>query len=97
MKEEKANDLLEQWIVFRDEELSHLTNEDRKHPLYFEAYEDKLLKTLPYRNREQAKIMLDEMYNNVIDYCSYYNEKYYRAGVGDCLNLVIRSLGGASK
>ena len=95
MKEKQINDLLEQWIVFRDEELSHLTNEDRKHPLHFEVFENKLLKSLPYRNREQAKIILDKMYDNVIDYCSYYNEKYYRAGFGDCLNLVIRSLGGA--
>lgn len=92
MKEKQINDLLEQWIVFRDEELSHLTNEDGKHPLHFEEYEDKLLKSLPYKNRERTKIILDKMYNNVIDYCSYYNEKYYKAGFSDCLNLVIRSL-----
>lgn len=24
----------------------------------------------------------------------YWNDKYYRAGFGDCLNLVIMSLGG---
>lgn len=94
MKEENLNDLLEQWIVFREEELAILTNEDRKHPLHFEANEEKLLNSLPYKNRAQSKVILNKMFDNVIDYCGYYNEKYYIAGFGDCLNLVIRSLRG---
>lgn len=89
----EINDLLKQWIIFRDEELSTLT----KHPLRFNEFEEKLIKTLPYKNREYARIVLAKIYDDFIDFCSYYNEKYYRAGFGDCLNLVIMSLRGQGK
>lgn len=90
----ELNDLLQEWIIFRDEELSTLTKEDKKHPLHFDELEDKLLKSLPYKNREFAKVILEKIYDDFLDFCGYYNDKYYRAGFGDCLNLVIMSLGG---
>lgn len=94
MKNNKINDLLKDWIVFRDEELSALTAEDRKHPIHFDDYAEKLLKSLPLRNRNYAKKLLKSIYDDFIDFDNYYNEKYYKAGFGDCLNLVIMSLGG---
>lgn len=97
LSKKEMNDLLKQWIIFRDEELSTLTKEDKKHPLIFDEFEKKLIKNLPYKNREYAKIVLAKIYDDFIDFCSYYNEKYYRAGFGDCLNLVIMSLGGQEK
>ena len=44
---EKIEDLLKHWMMFRDEELSLLSNYDKKHPLRFEKYEAKLLNSLP--------------------------------------------------
>ena len=90
----ELNDLLSDWIIFRDEELAKLTKEDKKHLLHFDELEDKLLKSLPYKNREFAKVILEKIYDDFLDFCNYYNDKYYRAGFGDCLNLVIMSLGG---
>ena len=90
----ELNDLLSDWIIFRDEELARLTKEDKKHLLHFDELEDKLLKSLPYKNREFAKKILEQIYDDFLDFSSYYNDKYYRAGFGDCLNLVIMSLGG---
>ena len=90
----ELNDLLSDWIIFRDEELARLTKEDKKHLLHFDELEDKLLKSLPYKNREFAKKILEQIYDDFFFFFSYYNDKYYRAGFGDCLNLVIMSLGG---
>ena len=90
----ELNDLLSDWIIFRDEELSRLTKEDKKHLLHFDELEDKLLKSLPYKNREFAKVILEKVYDDFIDFCTYYNCKYYKSGFGDSLNLVIMSLGG---
>ena len=95
--DEKIEDLLKQWMMFRDEELSTLTKEDKKHPLRFNEFEEKLVKSLPYKNREYTRIVFAKIYDDFIDFCSYYNEKYYRAGFGDCLNLVIMSLGEQGK
>ena len=90
----ELNDLLSDWIIFRDEELSRLTKEDKKHLLHFDELEVKLLKSSPYKNREFAKKILVQIYDDFLDFCNYYNDTYYRASFGDCLNLVIMSLGG---
>ena len=47
------------------------------------------------KNSEKFMIKnLDKFYEQIMDFAGYYNDKYYRAGFGDCLNLVIMSLGG---
>lgn len=97
LSKNEMNDLLKEWIVFRDEELSRLTSEDKRHPLKFDEFEEKLVKSLPYKSRKFAKNELEKMYEHFLDFSSYYNEKYYRAGFGDCLNLVIMTLGGCDK
>lgn len=91
---DELNDLLSDWIIFRDEELAKLTKEDKKYLLHFDELENKLLKSLPYKNREHSKILLEKIYDDFIDFYTYYNYKYYKSGFGDCLNLVIMSLGG---
>lgn len=42
----ELNDLLSDWIIFKDEELARLTKEDKKHLLHFDKPENKLLKNL---------------------------------------------------
>lgn len=49
LSKREINDLLKQWIIFRDEELAKLTKEDKKHLLHFDELEDKLLKSLPHK------------------------------------------------
>lgn len=45
-------------------------------------------------NKKYVQKQLDKLDENYLDYIGYWNDKYYRAGFGDCLNLVIMSLGG---
>lgn len=85
----ELNDLLSDWVIFRDAELARLRKENKKHLLNFDELEDLL-----YKNREFAKRILGQIYDDFLDFCSYYNDKYYRASFSDCLNLVIMSLGG---
>lgn len=58
----ELNDLLSDWIIFRNEELSRLRKEDKKHLLHFDELEDKLIKSLPYKNREFAKKILEQIF-----------------------------------
>lgn len=97
LSKKELNDLLKRCIIFRDEELSILTKKDKKHPLRSDEFEEKLVRSLPYKNREYVRIVLAKIYDDFIDFCNYYNEKYYRAGFGDCFNLVIMSLGRQGK
>lgn len=85
--------LLDDWIAFRDEELSILSNEDKIHPLDFDSFENLILKNISKKDYNYVSKKLDEFYNQIMEFTGYYNDKYYKAGFADCLNLVIRSFG----
>ena len=82
---DKIQDLMNEWIIFRDEELCKLTKED---------FSNLVLKNVSKKSEKFMLKQLDKFYNNIMDFTGYYNDKYYRAGFADCLNLVIMSLGG---
>ena len=86
---EVKNDILQEWILFRDEEISTLScPEDKKHFIYFDEIHDKILKSIPKENRYFVNKQLEILDNNFIDYVSYWNEKYYRNGFCDGIELL---------
>lgn len=84
------NDILKEWLNFREEEyFSILTNkDDREHHLYFEEISDKILNSLPEQNRDFVQRLLVKLDDNVMDYISYWNEKYFRFGFCDGVELI---------
>ena len=49
---EVKDDLLKDWLLFRENELSSLTcEEDRKHWVYFDEISKKILNIIPKQNR----------------------------------------------
>ena len=54
--------------------------------MHFDELENKLLKSLPCKNREFTKEILEQIYDVFFNFCTYYNDKYYRTGFGDYLN-----------
>ena len=89
-REVNDSDILKEWLLFREEEISSLSCEDdKKHWIYFDEISDKILKSIPKNNREYVKKQLDILDDNFFDYISYWNEKYYRNGVVDGVQLII--------
>ena len=87
---EVNDDILKEWLLFREEEISSLScEEDKKHWIYFDEISDKILKSIPKNNREYVKKQLDILNDNFFDYISYWNEKYYRNGFVDGSQLVM--------
>lgn len=84
----KVNDLMKEWIIFRDECLSRLTEEDKGHLIEFDKYCDNILKNVPKQNQIFVKKQLDKLDNNYMDYLCYWNEKYYRNGFCDGVELI---------
>lgn len=84
------NDILKEWLNFREEEyFSILTNkDDRENHLYFEEISDKILNSLPEQNRDFVQRLLVKLDDNVMDYISYWNEKYFRFGFCDGVELI---------
>ena len=91
---EVNDDLLKDWLEFREEtNLAYLTEEDKKHYIQFDEISERILNNVPKQNYKYVKKQLELLDNNFLDYVCYYNEKYYRNGfcdgvqlIGGCLN-----------
>ena len=78
------DDILKDWLLFREDELSSLTcEEDRKHQVYFDEISKKILNSIPKQNRAYVQKQLNVLDDNFLDYLGYWNEKYYRNGFVD--------------
>ena len=82
------NDILKEWIEFREDKLSTLTEEDKKHFICFEEIETEILTSIPDENRNFVKNQLSKLDNNFMDYNYHWNEKYYRYGFSDGIKLI---------
>lgn len=86
---EVNDDILKDWLLFREDELSSLTcDEDRKHWVYFDEISERILKNIPKQNKNYVQKQLNILDDNFLDYLSYWNEKYYRNGFCDGVQLV---------
>ena len=72
---EVNDDILKDWLEFREETLyCTLSAEDKKHFVYFDEISERILKNVPEQN--------------FMDYIFYWNEKYYRNGFVDGVELI---------
>ena len=90
---EVNDDILRDCLSFREEMvLSILTKEDKKHLVYFDEICENILKNVPKQNQKYVKSQLDRIDKNFMDYICYWNEKYYRNGFCDGVELAIGCL-----
>lgn len=83
-------DILKEWLDFREEtELVYLTEEDKKHHIQFDEISKRIFKNVPKQNQKYAKNQLELLDRNFLDYICYYNEKYYRNGFVDGIQLIV--------
>ena len=86
---EVNDDILKDWLMFREDDLCSLTcDEDRKHFVYFDEISERILKNVPEQNKKYVKKQLDLLDENFMDYIFYWNEKYYRNGFDDGVQLI---------
>ena len=87
---EVKDDLMKEWLDFReDTELAYLTKEDKKHYIQFDEISERILKNVPKQNQKHVKKQLELLDRNFLDYVCYYNEKYYRNGFVDGVQLIV--------
>ena len=85
---EVNDDILKDWLEFREETLlCTLSTEDKKHFVYFDDISERILKNVPEQNKKYVKKQLD-LDENFMDYIFYCNEKYYRNGFCDGVQLI---------
>ncbi len=87
---EVNDDILRGWLSFREEMvLGILTKEDKKHLVYFDEICESILNNVPKQNQKYVKSQLDRLDKNFMDYICYWNEKYYRNGFCDGVEIII--------
>ena len=90
---EVNDDILREWLLFREDELSSITcDEDKKHWVYFDEISEKILRNVPKKKKKYVQKQLEILDDNFLDYLSYWNEKYYRNGFVDGVELVFNCL-----
>lgn len=83
------DDLLKDWLYFRDEDFCSLVNaDDRKHMIKFDEISDIILKSIPKQNRPFVQKQLNKLDDNIMDYIGYWNEKYFRNVFCDGIELI---------
>ena len=86
-------DILRDWMIFRDETISSVrTSEDRKHLICFDSISDNILKSIPKQNRPYVQKQLNKLDDNFMDHLGYLNEKYFRNGFCDAIQLICGSI-----
>ena len=79
---EVNDDILRDWLSIREQEVfCTLTGEDKKHHIYFDELSENILKNVPKQNQKYVKKQLE-----ILD--SYWNEKYYRNGFVDGVQII---------
>lgn len=86
---EVNDDIMKDWLMFKEEDLGSLTcEEDKKHWICFDEISENILRNVPECNKKYVRQQLQKLDDNFLDYCDYWNEKYYRNGFGDGVELV---------
>ncbi len=89
-REVNENDILREWFDFREETyLCYMTDEDKKHDFKFDGFRNNILKNIPKQNREYVGKQLNLIYDGFMKYLIYINEKYYRNGFVDGVQLIV--------
>ena len=86
---EVNDDILKDWLDFREDTVSSITSaEDKKHFICFEEISEKILRNVPNQNKKYIERQLKQLDDNFFDYIYYWNEKYYRNGFCDGVQLI---------
>lgn len=89
---EVNNDILKEWFDYREDTYFCNTNEqDKKYEINLEEIGDRILKNVQKQNQKYVRSQLDLFDKNLFDYITYWNEKYYRNGFCDGVEIIINS------
>lgn len=80
---------MKDWLEFREETLlCQLSDRDYKYSLNFDKFCEKILRNVSKDNKQFVQSQLDKLYDDFMMYLDYWNEKYYRNGFCDGMQLI---------
>lgn len=88
----ESENLLKEWLEFREEDLCHMEEEDKKYMINFDDYSKKIVNNVTKESYNYVSKKLEFLYDDFINYCSHWNDKYYIAGFSDAIKLLASTL-----
>ncbi len=86
---EVNDNILKDLLEFREDTfLCQLSNKDYKYSLNFDKFCEKILRNISKDNKQFVQSQLDKLYDDFMMYLDYWNEKYYRNGFCDGVQLI---------
>lgn len=87
---EVNDDILKDWILYREETLfDFLSENDKKCELHFDMFCERVLRFVAAENKEVVEQEFDRLYEDFMNYLGYWNEKYYRNGFCDGVQMIM--------
>ena len=87
------NDILRDWLEYRETtDFAFTDEEDRKHHINMDVLSEKILNNVSEQNYAFVQKQLEQIEDNYMDYINYWNEKYYRNGFCDAIQLIVGTL-----
>lgn len=84
------DDILSDLLSTREDTLlGYTTEEDKKHTISIDEISEKILKNVPKQNKKYVQKQLEKLDENFLDYLCYWNEKFYRNGFVDGVQIII--------
>lgn len=84
------NDILRDWLTCREDcLLGYITKDDKDLEISIDEISEKILKNVPKQNKKYVKKQLEKLDENILDYLCYWNEKFYRNGFVDGVQMII--------
>lgn len=84
------DDILKDWLTCREDcLLDYTTEEDKKHTISIDDISEKILKNVPKQNKKYVQKQLEKLDENFLDYLCYLNDKFYRNGFVDGVQIIM--------
>ena len=88
-KNENFNNIINNWLNYREEELSVLTENDKNYNIFFDEHLENIIKNVSPNNKKYVINQLDQLDKEFSDYTFYWNQKYYKSGFKDAIKLLL--------
>lgn len=86
------NDILKDWLIFREDSIIESCKDEEKYDICFDEIYKKILDNIPKQNRKFVESKLKLIDNEILKFLVYWEEKYYRNGFCDGINLMVGTL-----
>ena len=90
---EVNDDILKDWLDIREQEVfCEMSEQDKQYCIGFDELSKNILKNVPKQNKKYVQKQLEQLDKNFMDYLCYWNEKYYRNGFVDGVQIIVGCL-----